>query len=136
MRQLGIEEAMDGGGGGGGGSNLEFNPPDVNAEYGPATLVKNARNVGTIWQEWRYGVGGRKPARLFSEQERGKVTDAYGRRKPIYLLLSHLVRSGMLPATAIRKIELAYPGKSMGFIAQDIRYKQKKNLPLPGDLNV
>ena len=42
----------------------------------------------------------------------------------------------MLPATAIRKIEQAYPGKSMGFIAQDIRYKQKKNLPLPGDLNV
>ena len=78
MRQLGIEEAMDGGGGG--GSNLEFNPPDANAELGSATLVKNARNVGTIWQEWRYGVGGRKPARLFSEQERGKVTDAYGRR--------------------------------------------------------
>ena len=116
---------------------MEYNPPDPNAEYGPATLCDNPRTVGTIWQEWRFGVGGRKPARLFTERERGKVTDAYNRRKPLYELLSHLTRVQMLPATAIRKIEEAWPGKSIGFICKDIRKRKRKGEALPGpDLNI
>ena len=75
LDRLGIEN--DGAGVGVGVSNFEYNPPDPNAEYGPATLCDNPRTVGTIWQEWRFGVGGRKPARLFKDRERGKVTDAY-----------------------------------------------------------
>ena len=73
------------GGGGGGVAN-----PLVQA----AKLSPTPRNIYVLWEEWLNGIGGRKAARLFSSQERGRVKYKFCRRKVVWDLIARLVRAG------------------------------------------
>ena len=44
-------------------------------------LSPHPRTLYEVWVEYNNGIGGRKPARKFSSQERGKVKYKYYRRK-------------------------------------------------------
>jgi Transcriptional activator of glycolytic enzymes len=74
-----------------------------------ATLSPAPRNLYALWQEYYFGIDGRKPAKDFSPKERGgarKVT--YCRRKKFWLLVAHLIRSGSSADDACKKIYDAY----------------------------
>jgi hypothetical protein len=60
----------------------------------PHTLMPNPKSLYDLWTEYLTGVGGRKPARLFSEAERGRVKYKYTRRKVIWDTIRHLVNLG------------------------------------------
>jgi hypothetical protein len=48
-----------------------------------ARLSPNPRNLHTLWQEYEFGFGGRKPAKDFMAEERGRVKYSYHRRKVV-----------------------------------------------------
>ena len=50
----------------------------------PANLCKCPKNLYVLWAEFESGVGGNKPARLFTASERGKVKFKYCRRKIVW----------------------------------------------------
>jgi hypothetical protein len=74
-----------------------------------ATLSPGPKNLYALWQEWYFGIDGRKPAKDFSPRESGgkqKVT--YCNRKKFWLLAEHLIRSGCNADDACKKIYDAY----------------------------
>jgi hypothetical protein len=50
----------------------------------PATLMPNPKSLFDLWTEYVHVVGEKKPARLFSETERGRVKYIFTRRKVIW----------------------------------------------------
>jgi len=64
-------------------------------------------------EEWKFGIGGRKPLSCFNSQERsgygskGKKQQ-HSRRKRVWDLMDTLVREGDTPAEATHKIKVAY----------------------------
>mgnify|MGYP003512971962 FL=1 len=49
-----------------------------------AELCLCPRTLYDLWQEYQYGLGGRKPAKYFTPTERGKVKHKYSRRKVVW----------------------------------------------------
>ncbi|KAL3763929.1 LOW QUALITY PROTEIN: hypothetical protein ACHAW5_008367 [Stephanodiscus triporus] len=76
------------GGGGVGGAN-------ESQAVMPANLCKCPKNLYVLWAEFESGVGGNKPARLFTASERGKVKFKYCRRKIVWDVIDNLVRRGL-----------------------------------------
>jgi len=85
-------------GGGNGGS--EARPP-------AATLGK-PRDLYQLWNEYEFGLGGRKPARQFTAVERGAVKCSYSRRKIVWDAIDRMVRSGATAQVAIDRIYGVY----------------------------
>jgi hypothetical protein len=74
-----------------------------------ATLSPNPRTLSLLWQEYQFGIGGRRPARSFTAKERGRVKHMYHRRKVVWDVLDTLVRgAGMTAPHAIEKIYSVY----------------------------
>jgi hypothetical protein len=74
-----------------------------------ATLMPMPRSLHDIfWSESLHGVGGRKPARLFSYTERGRSKHRYSRRKFVWDTVSGFVRQGHTSEIAIDKIYGVY----------------------------
>jgi hypothetical protein len=69
-----------------------------------ATPCANPRSLHVLWEEYERGIGGRKPARLFTRQERGRVKHKYHRRKILWDLILTLVRGGLTAQVAIDRI--------------------------------
>jgi hypothetical protein len=69
-----------------------------------ATLSANPRSLHVLWQEYERGIGGRRAARLFTRDERGRVKHKYHRRKMVWDLISILVRGGLTAQVAIDRI--------------------------------
>jgi hypothetical protein len=69
-----------------------------------ATLSANPRSLHVLWEEYERGIGGRRAARLFTSDERGKVKHKYHRRKMVWDLISTLVRGGLTAQGAIDRI--------------------------------
>jgi hypothetical protein len=59
-----------------------------------AELSPTPRTLGVLWQEWTDGIGGRKAARLFTREERGKCKHKYHRRKIVWDRIRLLVNAG------------------------------------------
>ena len=97
---------------------------DVNAilSHGPKTLH-------ALWEEWTTGIGGMKPARLFTQRERGRVRFVYSKRKIFWDKVSQMVRSGMLADVATDKIHEAC-GESLAVTA--ILREMQKDKPRGG----
>jgi Transcriptional activator of glycolytic enzymes len=75
----------------------------------PASLSPNPKNLFELWHEFLVGLGGRKPARLFSAKERGgKMKHKYHRRNVIWKMVSGLVHTGMTADAAIDSIYAVY----------------------------
>jgi hypothetical protein len=61
-----------------------------------------------LWQEWMEGIGGRKAARLFTPEERGRAKHKYTRRRVFWNTVDRLVRGGMEANVAIDRIYQHY----------------------------
>jgi hypothetical protein len=77
-----------------------------------ATLMPPPRSLHDLWSEDLHGVGGRKPARLFSYTERGRSKHRYSRRKIVWDTVLGLVRQGHTSKLAIDKIYGVYGGQT------------------------
>jgi len=97
---LGANGAADAGGG----------PLGPNEGIDPnATLMPTPRSLHVLWQEYAVGVGGRKAARLFTPQERGRVRHKYTRRKVVWQTVDRMVRGqGLTAQVAIDRIYTHY----------------------------
>lgn len=73
-----------------------------------ASLIPNPRDLYVLWQEYEFGVGGRKAAKEFSSVERGRVKFKYCRRKIVWDCIHRMVRSGHTSDSAIDKIYEVY----------------------------
>jgi hypothetical protein len=91
-----------------------------------ATLSPNPRTLDLLWQEYQFGIGGRRPAKSFSATERGRVKHMYHRRKVVWDVLANLVRAGMTAQQAIDKIYSVYGAdKSNGSLINCMRVDRK-----------
>ena len=71
---------------------------------GVATLSANPRTLHFIWQEFEMGSGGRKAAKLFTREERGKVKCKFHRTKHVWDCVAELVWAGFTAQVAIDHI--------------------------------
>ena len=94
-----------GNGGNHGGNNVGAGGPPA-AHF--AALSATPRDLHTLWQEYQVGLGGRKPARLFTAWERGRVKHKYTRRKVVWDTVDRLVRGGLTANVAIDRIYDTY----------------------------
>jgi hypothetical protein len=78
--------------------------PPVENEDGHITLSPNPRDLHSLWQEYEFGIGGRKAARLFTAVERGRVKYTYHRRKVVWDQVALMIRAGYTAQTAIDRI--------------------------------
>ena len=69
-----------------------------------------------------FGIGNRKPARLFTSRERGRCKHTYNRRKIAWNKISELIRAGHTVQVAIDKIYDVY-GRSTSL--SSILYKMR-----------
>ena len=86
-----------------------------------ATLSPHPRDLYTLWQEYEFGIGGRKPARQFTMGERAKVKFTYCRRKIVWDVIDRLVRSGYTAQVAIDKIYEVYGRVSVSDMIKRMR---------------
>jgi len=83
--------------------------PGVLAEEGPpADLSPTPRTLYILWDEYQNGIGGRKAARLFTAQERGRVKYKYSKRKVVWDMISARIRAGDTAQVACDRIYAAY----------------------------
>ena len=88
--------------------------PEQQEEEGtlPATLAKTPRTLAQLWEEYQFGIGGRKPAKDFTREERGRrihgTKQKYYRRKFVWWTVEELIRRGDTRNSAINKIRSAF----------------------------
>ena len=73
-----------------------------------ATLCKCPKSLFVLWQEYEFGVAGRKAAKLFSSRERGRVKFNYSLRNHFWLLVNQMIAKGYTHTAAIDKIYSVY----------------------------
>lgn len=61
-----------------------------------------------LWEEYEFGVGGRKAAKRFSTRERGRVKYKYSRRKIVWDKIKDYIRRGHSHDNAIEEILTQY----------------------------
>lgn len=72
------------------------------------TLSKHPKNLYFLWNEYQFGLEGRKAARKFSIKERGRNRFTYNRRKYVWDKILELIRHGETNETAIDAIYETY----------------------------
>ena len=111
-------------------------PSITNADQLAANLSPTPKNLYLLWAEWQTGIGGRKPAKEFTREERGKVKCKYTRRKVVWDQVSRMIRSGLSADVAIEQIYTSYgQGSSVTDIINRLRFDKKHNR-LPQSLHV
>jgi hypothetical protein len=73
-----------------------------------ASLSPMPRNLFELWREYSHGIGGRKPAELFSHHEKGRVKHKYHRRNVVWRIIDGLIKRGFTAETAIDRIHAIY----------------------------
>ena len=75
-----------------------------------STLVKCPKSLYVLWNEWEFGIGGRKAAKMFSSRERGRkqVKFSYCLRKHFWDLISKMIQRGHTHTSAIDKVYEVY----------------------------
>ena len=92
------------GGGGGGGDN----DPEASTVPYEATLSNCPRSLFKLWQEYEFGLQGRKAAKRFTSRERGRAKYKYHRRKVVWDMILRLLGRGHSIHTAVGEIERVY----------------------------
>ena len=115
MNNVSVQNMIEGGNVGG-ASNDDTNGAQSNVvrvrQEVPfiSSLVKNPKTLHVLWEEWEFGVSGRKPAKLFNSMERGASKSAYSFRKGFWELCNGMIARGYSSSTAIDKIYSVYGG--------------------------
>ena len=73
-----------------------------------ATLMPYPKSLYVLWEKWQNGIGGRKAAKLFTREERGRCKHKFHRRKVLWDKVSELVRGGLTSDVAIDRVYEAY----------------------------
>jgi len=73
-----------------------------------ATLPRAPRTLAALWDVYQNGVNGSKPARDFTDRERGQVKSKYCRWLPFWKCMDRLIRGGNDVREAIRRIRTVY----------------------------
>ena len=73
-----------------------------------STLCSKPRDLYQLWEEYEFGIGGRKPASKFSTRERGRVKYKYHRRKVVWDKIKEMIRRGHSNHTAIDELYRTY----------------------------
>jgi hypothetical protein len=89
-----------------GGDNDNTVP--VRAQLTIAGLSPAPKDLYQLWNEYQHGIGGRKPAKQFSQRERGQVKHTYSLRNNFWEIMVGLVRSGHTSEVAIDRIYAVY----------------------------
>jgi hypothetical protein len=77
------------------------------------TLMPTTRSLHNLWQQYEFGVSGRKAAKLLSYSERGRSEHKFHRRKIVWDLISGLVRQGhTADSPGIDRIYAVYGGQT------------------------
>jgi hypothetical protein len=94
-----------------------------------ATLSPTPRSLLDLWNEWTTGIGGRKAAKNFTAQERGKCKYKYTRRKRAWDIMCALIHSGHTTAsTAVDRIYAEYGrGSTVTYILNRIATDRRNN---------
>jgi hypothetical protein len=72
------------------------------------TLKKNPKCLHTLWMEYEFGLGGKKPAKMFTASERGRCKYLYCNRLVFWKKISEMVRAGWNSTAAIEKVTTHY----------------------------
>jgi hypothetical protein len=91
-------------------SDVPAGDADQGQDRRPATLYSNPRVLSVLWDEYVNGVGGRKPAKDFTDEERGRVSSKYSQRKVFWDCMARLIANGLSRESAFSRIENTYPG--------------------------
>jgi len=75
-------------------------PEENQGEPNHATFCPNPRSLHILWHEPEFGVGGRKPAREFTAEERGGVKCTHHGPKVVWDQMSLMIRVGCTAQTA------------------------------------
>ena len=105
-------------------------------EVTPARLSSNLRTLRALWNEYKFGIDGRKPAEHFSVQERtssNSLKQKYWRRNHVWKTIARLVRGGHSVDRAIVLIQNAYGFKTS--VSKIIELMIRDRRTLPGDSN-
>ena len=97
-------------------------------EVSRATLSKLPRHLLTLWREYMFGLHGRKPARLFTTEERNRkeIKQLYYRRNVIWQLMEKQVRFGLTPEQACAELRVVYGNKTSITRMSELIVKDKK----------
>ena len=77
-----------------------------------AELYPRPQNLYDLWQEYEFGLNGKKAAKHFTRAERGKVKFAYCRRKVFWDVIVKLVHAGHTSDSAVDEVYNCY-GRSL-----------------------
>ena len=100
--------------------------PDGNWIPYQATLSKCPRSLFVLWQDFGFGISGQKPAKLFSNAERGKVRYSYSLGKHFWGLVQKMICNDYTFNSATDKIYNVYDRiRSVTEILQQIRNNSK-----------
>ena len=85
-----------------------------------------------LWTEYKFGVGGRKPAEQFTSTDRnnrvGGIKQKYYRRKVVWDCIDRLVRSGYNAEAACHRIRQVYGFRdSVTQIINKMMYDRRTN---------
>ena len=61
-----------------------------------------------LWDEYQNGVGGRKPAREFTREERGRCKAVYSQRKPFWECMERQIDRGTTKTVALNRVMQVY----------------------------
>ena len=101
-----------------------------------AVLSPRITNLHVLWDEYQHGIGGNKPAYLFTSREKGRCRFKYCRRKIFWDLVRKMVDRGDTAQQAIDKIYAALgPSLCVTRIIQEIQ-KRRKSGDMPEQLRV
>lgn len=95
-----------------------------------ASLSPSPPTLHDLWLEWQFGIGGRKPARLFTSRESGvtRHKSTFSRRKAFWELMEHLIRSGYTYHDACARIYQVYgENQRVSYILNQIIFHRKHN---------
>ena len=81
-----------------------------------AKLYRSPKSLFDLWQEYQFGINGKKAAKDFNSQERGKNKRMYCRRKVFWDIIRNLVNAGFTSDAAIDKVYDVY-GRSTSITA-------------------
>jgi hypothetical protein len=77
----------------------------------PARLVRKPTSVLQLWQEYKVGLNGNKPAQQFTMSERNSSRDLkqiWHRRNKVWALIERMIQRGFSAEIAIHRIEQVY----------------------------
>ena len=89
------------------------------------SLVKCPKTLNVLWQEYEFGINGRKSAKQYSSKERGANRFNYHRRKIFWDKVSEMIRAGYTSQMAIEKIYNTYRNMSVTQIINRMRQDKR-----------